>query len=255
MRYRWLSLLAVASAATLALAQQPPPPAAKLDPANNQMDAILVQWEKAMGAINTLHTKVTRRSVDKTFGAVEVCEGEAKYVKPNKASIWLQNAAKPQEFERMVCNGQLVYKWEPRLREIHLYELEKPKQGQVSDENFVSFMFGMKAGQAKERYQMALNQEPKFLTDPNYYYVDVLPKLAADQQEFKRARLVLVKATGLPAQIWFEAPNQNETCWDFSKMVTNIPIDLREFEQPTPPKDWQLKRAPQMQKPTVRSQN
>jgi TIGR03009 family protein len=246
MRYRWLSLMALLGATTLVVGQSPQQPAVpQLDP-NNKLDAILMQWEQVMSSINTLHTVVSRKSVDKVFSQEEVCTGEAKYLKPNKASIWLQNTKKPQEFERMLCNGPLVYKWEPKLKEIHLYELEKPQQGQVSDDNFVSFMFGMKAAQAKARYQMVFSNEDQY-----YYYIDVFPKSAADKVEFTRARLVLIKSTGLPRQVWFEQPNQNETTWDFSKMVTNVQIDPREFEQPTPPAGWQLKRAPRPPQPGV----
>jgi TIGR03009 family protein len=248
MHYRWLSLTALLCATPLVLfaAQVPAPAPAPLDPANNKLDAILVQWEKAMSSIATLYTQVERKTVDKTFRTEQVYRGEAKYLKPNKASIWLQNVAKREDFERMVCNAQFVYKWDPSAKEIQIYELEKPKQGQVSDDNFVSFMFGMKAAQAKARYTMNFDKEDQY-----YYYVDVFPKTAVDKSDFTRARLVLIKTTGLPRQVWFEAPNQNETTWDFNKMMSNVQIDPREFDQPTPPQGWQLKRAPQQNGPRV----
>jgi TIGR03009 family protein len=246
MRYSWLSLLALLCVTTLALAQQPPPPLPKLDPDKNPLDAVLIQWETAMSSISTLHTKMVRTSVDKTLGGVVVCEGEAKFLKPNKASYWLQNSKKPQEFERMLFNAQFVYRWEPGEKEIHRYELPKAQQAQVNDDNVVSFMFGMKAAQAKARYKMDLSN-----TDASYYYIDVYPVAVADKSEFSRARLVLVKKTGLPRQLWFEQPNQNETTYDFTQMKTNIPVgagkdqlDPREFEQPTPPAGWKLKNAP-----------
>jgi TIGR03009 family protein len=239
MRYRRLSLLVLLSAASLVLGQapqQPPPP--QLDPVNNKLDAVLLQWEKAMGDIKTLHTVVTRKSVDKQFAVEEVCQGEAKYIKPDKAGIWLVNAKKNEEFERFLCNGPVFYKWEPKLKEIHKYQSEKPNGGQALDENYVQLLFGMKAVQAKARYQMALGNE-----DQNYYYIDVFPKSPSDKADFTRARLVLIKTSALPRQIWFEQPNGNETTWDFSKMVTNQPIDPREFDQPPLPQGWQLKLA------------
>lgn len=243
MRYCWLSVMALLSAATLALGQ---PPAAQPAQPTPTLDQVLAQWEQVMSSITTLHTKVARTNVDKSLGGVEVMEGEAKYYKPNKASIWLVSSKNKESFERMLCNGQLVYRWEPKQKEIHLYELERPKQGQVSDDNLVSFLFGMKAAQAKARYRMDLT------ADANYFYIDVQPMTPADKAEFSRARLVLVRATILPRQIWFEQPNQNETTWDFTKMATGVQVDVREFDQPVPPAGWQLKRAPA---PVVRSQN
>lgn len=237
---RWLPLLTVMLAATVVIAQPPqPPPLPQLDPVNNKLDAALVRWEQAMGAVASLHTKVTRTSIDKIFGTAELCEGEAMYLKPNKASIWLQNKKKADDFECLVCNGQIVYKWEPKLKEIHIHELPKPKQGQVGDDNFVSFMFGMKAAQAKTRYTLSWGGE-----DPFYIYIDVLPKDPSDKVEFTRARLVLTKSAHLPAQIWFEQPNGNETTWDFTKMSTNLQLNPATFNQPTPPQGWQIKKAP-----------
>src|SRR4051794_30973999 len=148
---RWLSVSAVLLGSVAALAQQPglPQPAAPvpaqaplLDPVNNKVDAILVNWEKAMNGLNTLHTAVNRTAVDKVFLAKEVFAGEAKYVRPNKASLLLfnQDPKKKSEFEKLVCNGTVAYKWEPLKNEIHVYELPKAKPGQVSDDNFVSML-------------------------------------------------------------------------------------------------------------------
>jgi TIGR03009 family protein len=234
---RWLSLPALLLASAAVLAQTPAQPPA-LDPAKNKLDAILVQWEKAMGGINTLYTQVKRTSQDKIFMTNEVYEGEARYVKPNKARLWLINSdpKKQGEFEKLVLNGQTAYKWEPTKKEIHIYTFEAPKGGQVSDENVASMLFGMKAAEAKKRYDLTYLQ-----SDQYYHYIQVLPRDPADKAEFTRARLVLTITTGLPAQIWFEMPNGNETTWDFKKVMPNAQLDLKDFDQPNEP-GWQLKK-------------
>jgi len=249
MRSRWLSLTALLLAGAVALAQQPeaqqpqPPQQPALDPVNNKLDAILVNWEKAMSGINSLHTKVTRTAIDKVLVTTEVYVGEAKYLKSNKASLWLRNQdpKKQQDFERLVCNGQVAYKWEPSQKEIHIHELPRPKQGQVSDDNFVSMLFGMKAVEAKRRYALQLLPPPP--NDTYYHYIQVLPRDPQDKAEFTRARLVLMTSTNLPREIWFEQPNGNETKWEFTKLATNIALDPREFAQPVPEPGWQLKRV------------
>lgn len=232
MQYRWLSVPILLGAAGLAYAQQSPAQAPTLDPANNKLDAILLEWEKAMGGLNTLYTQVKRTAVDKVFLTNETFEGEARYIKPNKARLWLVNKdpKKQTEFEKLVCNGQNAYKWEPTKKEIHLYQMPQAKPGQVSDDNFVSMLFGMKATEAKRRYNLTLLPPPP--NDQHYHYIEVQPREAADKAEFTRARLVLVKATGLPRQIWFEMPNGNETTWDFTKLMPNVQLDAKDFDQP-----------------------
>ena len=179
MRSRWLSLTALLMGSALALAQQPGPQPQNpqqptLDP-GNKLDAILLSWEKAMSSISTLHAQVRQINVDKVLGSTTSFIGEAKYLKPNKASLYMKNEdpKKQQDFERLVCNGQIAYKWEASVKEIHVHELPKPKLGQINDDNFVSMLFGMKATDAKRRYNLELLPPPA--NDTYYYYIMVGP--------------------------------------------------------------------------------
>jgi TIGR03009 family protein len=247
MRSRWLSLTAILLGGALALAQQPVPqvPLPQQPTVDPALDAILNNWEKAMSGINSLWAKVEQVAEDKVLATKTVYAGDAKYQKPNKASLYMKNQdpKKPQDFEQLVCNGQIAYKWEPAQKEIHIHELPKAKPGQVSDDNFVSMLFGMKAAEAKRRYEMKIWEPvPK---DPNYNYVLVYPREPQDKAEFSEARLALSKTTSLPRQIWFKAPNGNETTWNFNKLAPNIQLDPREFAQPVPPAGWQLRKVSQ----------
>jgi TIGR03009 family protein len=241
MRYRSLSLLAFFAVSLAALAQQPqtPPPQPPQLDANNKLDATLQNWEKAMAGISSLYTEVKRQTTDKVRMEIDNYTGEARYLKPNKASLYLKNDKKQADFEYLILNGQSAYKYEPSKKEIHLYTLPPAKQGQISDENFVSMLFGMKAVEAKRRYDMQLTKEDQW-----YLYIQVLPREAQDKADFTRAELVLTKSTSMPRRIWFENPNGNETTWEFTKLQPNIALKTSDFDQPTPPKDWQLKRIP-----------
>ncbi len=252
MRSRWLSLPALLLVGTLTLAQQPgtPPPPAQppgFDPKTNRLDAILFNWELAMSRVDSLHAKVQRTAVDNVFNTKEVFSGEAKYLKPNKASLWLQNMdPKKQDFEKLVCNGQIAYKWEPSKKEIHVYEMPKPKQGQINDDNFVAMLFGMKALDAKRRYDLELQPNPAGQQQVLYYYIWVLPRDTQDKAEFTKARLVLTASTYLPREIWFEQVNKNTTLWEFPTLSTNFKVDaqfLRDFAEPQAPQGWQVKKV------------
>ena len=61
-----------------------------------------------------------------------------------------------------------------------------------------------------------------------------------DWKAFSRARLVLYKATFLPAQLWFEQPNGDEITWEFKKVDTKTELRATEFSPPPKPTGWQM---------------
>jgi TIGR03009 family protein len=244
MHCRWLSVLALFAVSLAALGQQAPmpqqPPPVQLDPTNNKLDAVLLNWEKSMSGIDTLYTLVARTATDKVLFTMDTFEGEARFMKPNKASLYMKNVKKAEDFEYLILNGQNAYKFEPTKKEIHVFALPPAKQGQVSDENFVSMLFGMRAAEAKRRYEMQLTKEDQY-----YFYIQVLPRDPQDKADFSRARLVLTKTSNMPRQIWFEMPNGNETTWEFTKMQPNVNLKSSDFDQPTPAAGWQIKKIAQ----------
>jgi TIGR03009 family protein len=251
MRYSTLALAGALLGAAGLLAQQPPaqqppaqqPPAQKppaqapaAAPGSDKLDEVLTNWERVMNGMHSLVAQVTRTSVNKTFEAVQVHEGQAKFLKPSYASLELRHKTKPQEFEKFVINGQEVYTWVPQSKAIQLNRLPK---GKTPDDNVLSLVFGMKAGDAKKRYQMSLAPAPP-PTDKYYYYVEILPRTPADKADFTRAQLVLTVGNYLPRRLWFQQPNGNEVTWDLTKLYTGVELRPAEFARPTPPQGWQM---------------
>ena len=126
-------------------AQQPPgalPPAAPLDP-NNRLDALLMQWEAKMKSIQTLKATVRRDRDDKVFKTRDTFAGEAKYMKPNLALLELKRMDRQDVFEKYICTGTYLYEYNQSNREVRYHELPPPKPGQVADDNFLAFLFGI----------------------------------------------------------------------------------------------------------------
>src|SRR5262245_8433362 len=87
MRRCWLAIVAGSLLGAGLFAQAPaqpqtpaPPQAPALDP-KNPLDYSLMEWEKAMGGLQSFVAEVNRTTLDKTFGSVEASAGWAKYVK------------------------------------------------------------------------------------------------------------------------------------------------------------------------------
>src|SRR5439155_9939352 len=185
-------------------AQQPPgasAPAAPLDP-HSRLDALLMQWEAKMKSIQTLKATVTRERDDKVFKTRDTFAGDAKYMKPNLALLELKRRDRQDIFEKYICTGTYLYEYNQSNREIRVHELPPPKPGQVADDNFLAFLFGMKAEEAKRRYDLRLKGEDQY-----YFYIEIFPRFDQDKADFQKARLVLNKDSFLPRQLWFEQPN------------------------------------------------
>jgi len=253
MRSLWSSLPALVLAASAAWAQQPPanPSPAASDP---RLDAVLKYWEQSMLNVQSLSAEVKRTQLDKTFQRTSLFEGEAKFQRggpgqTSRASLMLTKKENPQVFEKFLCTGNFLYEWAPAEKVIRRYELPTPKPGQVADENFLSFVFGMRAVDAKARYDMAYVPPPA--NDKWYQYLRIMPKQQADRADFTEARLTLLNTNYLPRQLWFLKPNGDEVTWDFPSVTTPANINPADFGHPQLPGGWQFVPVP-LQNPPPR---
>lgn len=232
-------------------AQQPPqsppaaaPPAAVPTPPNPaRLDALLLQWEQKMKNVDTLAAELTRTTLDKTYGKGETFTGAAKYMKPNLAALEMLKKDNPQVYEKYLCTGTFLYEYAPQTKLLRVHELPPPRPGvNVSDDNFLSFLFGMKAEEAKKRYDMRLVKEDQY-----YIYIEVLPRNPADKADFQKARLILNQSNFLPRQVWFEQPNGNEITWDIPKLASgaDAKVQRSDFNAPTTaPPGWNMVKVP-----------
>jgi TIGR03009 family protein len=237
MRYLAPTFLLLWMGALPLAAQQSAAPAA--DPNRDQLDSLLVRWEQQMRGVQTILAQCSRTSVDKTFLMTDVFEGTAKYMKPNFAMLELQKKGNAQIFEKYVCTGSFLYEYVPQNKEIRVHELPAPKPGQVADDNFLSFLFGMKAEEARRRYDLRLAK-----IDNWYIYIEILPRFPADKQDFQKARLVLNKQSFLPRELWFQQVNGNEVKWDIPKVESGAALNRTEFVSPNVPAGWKMVRVP-----------
>jgi TIGR03009 family protein len=237
MRYSWLALVGVLVGGFLHAQQPQQTPAAPApDP---RLDPLLLQWQNKMQSIETLSAEVVREQEDKVFRSRLIFEGKAKYMKPNLAMLDLHRRDKPNIIEKYICTGTYLYEYNPGNKEIRFHELPPPKAGQVADDNFLSFLFGMKAEEAKRRYDLKLVGDDKW-----YYYIEVLPRFPADKADFQKAQLALTKTTMLPRLLTFDEPNGNRVKWDIPVLENGVRLDRKEFTSPALPPGWRYVRMP-----------
>ncbi len=249
-------ILAAFGVATLAASAQPPQqppqtPAAPAAPAADpKLDEHLDKWEAAMKKVETLGAQLTRVDKDPTYDQVQKLTGVAYYMKAgtgaaiqNLALLDLKLDGHKESKEKYICTGTYIYTYAPDQKEIRYYELPKPKPGQVADDSLMSLMFGMKAVEAKRRYDLKVAKE-----DANFIYVDIAPRMAADKSDFVKARLILNRSNYLPRQLWFEHANKSEVLWDIPNLQVGMDLNRKAFDAPQAPPGWRMvsgdKRGP-----------
>ncbi len=255
MRKWWWTLLMMSVSGPVLIAQQPATPggapiqsvpAVTLNPATNRLDAILLSWEQAMKPIQSAFVQCTHTVVDKVLKDTEVYEGTAQFMKPDLAIIDLKMKGRPQDVEHIICTGTFVYQFVPANQIIKVFDL---KTGQSNQDNFLPFLQGMKAQDAKARYELTLVKEDKL-----YTYIKIVPRLLEDKADFREARLVLWSQTLLPRELRFVAPNGNENIWDIPKIEPNPrQLNRTAFTAPKLPTGWKWEKAPVLQTPAPRS--
>jgi TIGR03009 family protein len=214
-------------------------PAAPLDPVNNPLDKMLLQWELSMKNIDTLQARVVQEREDNVLRTRVIKEGEARYMRPNLFSLELHRKDKPAVFEKYVCTGAFLYEYSQQKSEVRLHEISPPQPGKSQDDNILSFLFEIKAADAKNRYGLRLLNP-----DQNYVYVEVLPTRPADRQDFQKAYLALSQTTLMPRAIKMIEPNGNQLTFDFPAIDVGVRLDRKQFENPEVPAGWKMVRVP-----------
>ena len=187
----------------------------------------------------------SRITIKKTFKTVEKYKGEARLLKSNvpnqpcRASLALYKEGRPEVFDKFICTGTYVYIYDSANKIIRFADQPTPGNGQLNDNNFLDFLFGMKAGDAKLRYQI-IYVPP---TDKWYHYLHILPRTEQDKRSFKEARVALNASNFLPRQLWLLQANDDEVTWDFPRMTPNADVRPQDFTAPETPNGWKLERS------------
>ncbi len=215
-------------------------PAPALNP-NNRLDALLMQWEARMKNVDSVWAKgMTETDKDKD-GTVRVYKGEARFLKPNFASVRLEREDNPKLGKMMVSSGNMGYDYRPQEKMLYVYRLP-PKTAGLANAGILSFIGGMGAAEAKAR----LDAKAADATSPEqpFIYIDLVPRFAQDQKEFSRAQLVMVSTTLMPRRLWTVAVNGNETTYDLPIMNTAAGLKPIDFAPPPAPEGWTTKEVP-----------
>jgi TIGR03009 family protein len=210
------------------------------DTPEKRLETHLDGWEKTMAALTNFHFVLQLQRTNPAFpNAPKSYSGSVLCMKPNYARLRLSYDADRtgRDYEAYICNGKAVYEYNGLAKTITEWKLPDPKANpaNATDNLMLDFLAGLKAKDAKERFDITLYKEDE---KGHYIYLDVKPKLAKDKAEFEQMRMALygpnTKWTYLPAQVYLVKPAGDTESWSFKKPQTNLPqitADVFKFEK------------------------
>jgi TIGR03009 family protein len=248
------------------------PPAARQAQAPQQfppeaMDNLLHQWEQQSAKLDTLEVNIYRTDQDRAWGDEAQFSGHAAFKSPDlayvdykKVKLLSQRNPNPKAknqtvfvpaktkdgnldtvpFETIVCTGADVWHYRYDVKQVFIWPLGKDARKKALDEGPLPFLFRMRAGDAKQRYNMTLRGQDERLS-----LVEIKPLIKEDQDVFSTAWVYLDRKFLLPKRILLISPDKAKV-QDFvlSDIRANQPVKPQYFVGVKPGKPWTVQINP-----------
>ncbi len=189
----------------------------KLSP---ELEQILKEWERHTAKIQKLEGDTRYREIDKTFSKEFRAEGKFAFEAPDRGNYELRPVKiakgevsavkdddkipyelKPKDAERWVCTGSQIIQINEAQKTYDLVEIPEERRGDRIIDAPLPFLFGMKAEQAKQRYQIELAKQ----TDQDIV-LQLRPNWSGDAANWSKATVVISKSNYLPREVRLIAP-------------------------------------------------
>ena len=203
----------------------------KLDP---KLEKILIEWEAHSSKIKSLHGTHTRQEFIKAFGVEKVSEGEFFLETPDKGRIDM--IAKPVgkgdpaskegyklekgSSEKWICTGEEILSFNEDDKTYSREVLPASMRGKNIVHSPLPFLFGMKAEEAKQRFNLKLGQFGKEKEIP-YVVIFAVPRMDSDRQNYSEAAIKLDLKHYVPLAVRLVDPNGIQTVYTFKTVEIN----------------------------------
>jgi TIGR03009 family protein len=215
---------------------EPPPPIAPAPRPLDRLDLALHRWHAAMNRVKSATCEIMRTDKDNVFNTEEVFQGTLQYLKSDECwALEMHKKSDPQDFNKIVRAGKDVYVYAAQTKEVH--KCQWPLGWSLSQFTFdplFALFSGMNAAQAKERFEWKLIKEDQW-----YVYLGIEPRSKKDKATFLFGRLVLLKDSHLPRQVWFQKSEGMAVTWNITKLDTAARLKKEDFA-PKIPAGWRL---------------
>ncbi|MFN9374927.1 MAG: hypothetical protein ACK6D3_23875 [Planctomycetaceae bacterium] len=189
----------------------------KLSP---ELEQILRNWEQQTAKITKLQGDTRYREYDKTFSVEYRGEGRFAFEAPDRGNYELRPAKiskgetssvktddkqpyelKPKDAERWICTGAEILRIDETHKTYEVVPIPEERRGDRIIEAPLPFLFGMKAEQAKQRYQIELVKDAE-----QEIVLKLRPNWSGDAANWSQATVVIQKTNYLPREVRLIAP-------------------------------------------------
>lgn len=203
----------------------PPGPAPfQLSPREQQqLDQVLLQWQRRSQAIKSFTCSLTRWEWDAVFQKKTIGVGELKYSAPDRGLYKVKDKQSGDMLDHWVCDGKSIFEFNYTKKELIERVLPADMRGKAIADGPLPFIFGADAVKLKQRYWMRLIAPPKGQEDK--ICLEAFPRTQQDAANFRRAELLLNPSDMLPFALHIDLTNgKNWTAHQFYEIVTNDPL-------------------------------
>ncbi len=201
----------------------------------DDVDAVLRGWEKAMNEAPSFAAVVNRKTVDalinEEFAGYVILKMDAPKKGAIQARLDLTNAKNKNSFEKIICTDGKLYQFNT-AKQIVLAQDMQPNA--LRDNSLLSFVLGMSPKDARANFDVQF--EPNAPKD-GYFYLRLTPKQATD---FTVAQLAIHRSNHLLASVRYLQRGGGVTTWTFTNIKTNGNWPAAQFEPTLPNKEWRF---------------
>jgi len=236
--------------------QQPGRPPAVSPEQQKMLEGVLASWEADAKTLKSLFVQFVIEETDPTFKSKTKLFGEAKVLKMPTGQYGLRleifnldrnGQPDPNSIkEKYVCSGVWFYTLDYSSKIITARSLAT--QNMKPDDGPFAFLFGMKAIDARKRFEMFIIQQ-----DQHYTWIRIKPLTPQDQRDFAEAQLGVINYANaitpkdFPIRIMWREPGNKLLSWEFKSVVRNdlTRVSMADFTVENEKKQgWQLREAP-----------
>jgi TIGR03009 family protein len=176
---------------------------------------------------------------------------------PQKDATTLKYEDNPTAREHWVCDGQAIYQFRPKEKQLIETRLPPELQGKAISDGPLPFIFGAKAETLKKRYWLRITTpEEQAKTE---IWLEAYPKFQQDAANFAKVDLILGRDKFLPVAMQIHTPGKPgvRTVYRFGEASVNDLLSKfnGEFASPTKPFGWQriIEHAPSADTPPAKN--
>lgn len=175
----------------------------------------MAEWEVQSAKIKSLRGKHTRKTFNKVYEEEAVSKGQFFLETPDKGRIDLQGV-KPDknavsnrtnskkapykvvagQSERWICTGDEIVMVNEADKSFEVLPIPADQQGENIIHSPLPFLFGMKADEARERFEIFIGQ-----VTGTEVYLTVYPLEEQDRVNYSKAQIILDRTVYLPKSV------------------------------------------------------